>query len=80
MIKILDFREHSKASEKYVDVIFTYPDGSKWEGSIPIEYRRTGISAKSKEEIASLIKKAYDSMNPVNNNEWIKEQDEFWKG
>lgn len=41
-IRVLGERKHSKASEKYVDVIFTYGDGSKWEGSVPIEYRRTG--------------------------------------
>jgi hypothetical protein len=33
-------RTHSKASEKYVDVIFSYDDQTIWNGSIPIEYRR----------------------------------------
>ena len=41
-IKMLGTREHAKASEAYVDVIFTY--GDKQEHlSIPIVYRRTGI-------------------------------------
>ena len=34
---------NSKASEVYVSVRFTYADYI-WEGYVPIEYRRTGIS------------------------------------
>ncbi|MFH1452182.1 MAG: restriction endonuclease [archaeon] len=79
MIKIIGFREHSKASEKYADVIFTYPDGSKWEGSIPIEYRRTGTFAKTKEEINRIINSAYEVMSPKNKDKFIKEQEVFWK-
>lgn len=79
MIKIIGFREHSKASEKYADVLFVYPDGSKWEGSVPIEYRRTGTFAKTDEEINNLLKKAYEVMDPKNKAKFIDEQKEFWK-
>ena len=77
-IKILGFREHNKASERYVDVEFSYKN-SKWSGSVPIEYRRTGVFAKSKEEIKEVLENAYQAMNPVNAGGWLKEQEEFWK-
>ena len=34
---------NTKASEVYVSVRFTYDD-HVWEGYVPIEYRRTGVS------------------------------------
>jgi len=78
-IVILGKREHSKASEVYLDVIFDYPESkSKWKGSVPIEYRRTGIHAKTDEEIAQVLKAAYDAMRPENKEKWLKEQEAFW--
>ena len=77
-IKVLNLREHSKASEKYVDVSFTYPGGFKWEGSIPIEYRRTGTSVKTEKEFMKHIEKAYDLMSPKNQDKWLKEEENFW--
>ena len=36
---------NTKASEEYVHVKFSYPDLHKeWDGWIPVEYRRTGVS------------------------------------
>ena len=35
--------EHSKASEVYIAAEFEYPDFI-WDGWLPIEYRRTGVS------------------------------------
>ena len=78
-IKVLGSRVHTKASEKYIDVTFGYPNGSSWIGSVPIEYRRTGTFAKNKKEIWELLKKAYIFMTPSKKDNWIKEQEEFWK-
>jgi hypothetical protein len=79
MIELLGEREHSKASEKYIDVIFTYSVNEKWKGSVPIVYRRTGVNAKTKEEIKKVIEIAYEFMKPEKAKEWIKQQEEFWK-
>jgi hypothetical protein len=50
-VNILGTRSHSKASEIYVDVSFTYPrEKYNWEGSVPIHYRRTGIFANTAQE------------------------------
>ena len=43
-------KKHTKASEEYIHVLFKYDNGS-WEGWIPLEYRRTGISIKPEDEI-----------------------------
>ena len=76
-IKILGTRYHSKASEKYVDVIFKYGDGVL-SFSVPIEYRRTGIDIKD-DEIAEYLKKVYEEVNPKNWRNWKLEQKDFWK-
>ena len=78
-IKLISFREHNKASERYIDVEFSYSDGSKWKGSVPIEYRRTGTFAKTKEEIKEVLETAYQLMNPKNSQSWLEEQEKFWK-
>ena len=78
-IEVLGGRSHTKASEEYVDVKFHYPkENITWEGSVPTEYRRTGIHANTEIEIVDLLDKTYDLMNPSNYNGWEKEQQDFW--
>lgn len=74
-------RYHSKASERYLEVRFHYPDeGNKtWEGAVPIEYRRTGTFAETPEQIREVIQAAYEAMRPSKREAWLKEQQEFWK-
>lgn len=56
---------NSKASEVYVSVIFTYGD-IRWEGYVPIEYRRTGLSIKfeDKEKLYQYLNFVYVQMKP----------------
>lgn len=78
-IKTLGEREHAKASERYVDVVFEYPEtGDTWEGSVPIEYRRTGVFAETSEDIAVVIQAAYEAMHPTRRVTWLQEQEQFW--
>lgn len=77
-IVIKDRREHSKASERYVDVMFSYDD-KKLELSIPIEYRRTGVGLTDDAEIEEYLDLVYDLCNPQNWGTWRKEQEEFWR-
>ena len=70
---------HSKASEEYVQVRFTY-DSEIWEGWIPVEYRRTGVSI-DKEDVAALhehLNDVYEQLNPANLPDWIDKQETFW--
>ena len=69
-------KKHTKASEEYIDVIFQYEEGI-WEGWIPLEYRRTGISIKPEEEV-SYLNKIYPQLNPSNFQNWLDKQIEFW--
>lgn len=73
-------RAHAKASERYVDVVFRYPDegGAEWRGSVPIEYRRTGVHAESPEEIDATVASAYEAMRPSKKTAWLAEQERFW--
>lgn len=79
-IKILERDlKHSKASEQYISVEFTYPNSLKptslW---IPIEYRRLGISIKNENELNQLLNTVYEQVNPKYKNEWLKSQEKFW--
>ena len=74
-----DYKEHSKASELYIHVCFTYPfENKNWDGWVPIEYRRTGTSIKSVEDLFEHLNAVYEQMNPKNLPEWKKEQELFW--
>ncbi len=72
--------EHKKASESYIHVIFHYPS-KDWDGFIPVEYRRTGISVnvEKKEELEEYLNNLYLKMNPENYEKWKSEQLEWWR-
>ena len=76
-IKRKETRNHSKASEKYIDVKFTY-DESIWEGSVPIEYRRTGTFARDEEEVIKILNETYELLNPKNYQKWLENEEKFW--
>ena len=73
-------KKHSKASEEYLHVRFNYPSGV-WDGWVPIEYRRTGVSIKEGEtdKLFTHLNTVYEQMNPANFNFWLKKQEKFWK-
>lgn len=78
-IKIIGLRLHSKASEKYVDVVFKYPNQKTWEGSIPYFYRRTGLFLETDKEIADLVKQAYEAVKKENSDKWVATEKKLWK-
>lgn len=73
-------KKHSKASEEYVHVEFAYTD-STWNGWVPVEYRRTGVSIKQDEidRLTAYLNKVYEQMNPINFQSWLKKQEQFWQ-
>lgn len=81
-IKLFDGRTmNTKASEEYVHVVFSYPDvNEKWDGWVPVEYRRTGVSipATDKEALEEHLNSIYEQMHPSKYAEWKKEQDKLW--
>ena len=56
---------HTKASEEYYHVQFKYED-SVWDGWVPTEYRRTGVSVQNKEEFIERLNNVYEQLNPQN--------------
>lgn len=81
-ITILDEQRirHSKASEEYVSVLFSY-ENSSWEGWVPVEYRRTGVSIKEDEtnKLNEYLNHVYEKMDPSMYDEWLAEQTDYWK-
>ena len=72
---------NTKASEEYVHVIFSYPDSNtKWDGWVPVQYRRTGVAIVDgdTEALENHLNSVYEQINPVNYPEWKKEQDKLW--
>lgn len=76
-IKITGKREHLKASEKYIDVVFKYGT-TLWEGSVPTTYRRTGTDLESDADVFGHLNYAYESCNPKNWENWLTDQELFW--
>lgn len=68
-IEIISLREHSKASEKFVDVKFIFSNSGLWQGSIPYFYRRTGIFIETTTELCYYLKNIikYFSQEEVKN-------------
>ena len=76
MLAFLGGITHTKASEKYIDVIFHYKD-IDYETSVPLEYRRTGTEIVD-EGIDEYLSQIYEEIHPQNWKEWRKKQDTFW--
>jgi hypothetical protein len=77
-INKIKIRKHTKASEKYVDVIFSYKTFPPYDCSVPFEYRRTGTDILD-EDIDEYLEKVYKEINLLNWEQWKNEQEYFWK-
>lgn len=74
-------KRNTKASEEYVHVKFSYPeDHQEWDGWVPVEYRRTGVSIPidHQEELEAHLNNIYAQMHPSLYPEWVTEQDRLW--
>ena len=72
---------NTKASEAYVHAIFHYPDaGRTWDGWIPVEYRRTGVSIPEGDQAAleARLNSVYAQLHPSRYAAWREEQDRYW--
>ena len=70
-------KQHSKASEEYLHVRFTYESGT-WDGWVPVEYRRTGVSIETQDELIEHLNVVYEQMKPVHRAAWMMKQELFW--
>lgn len=77
-IIIKNFREHAKASEKYVDVKIVQSDGFYWEGSIPYYYRRTGLFIDTPKKLAEYLNKIYPLFDRKSISIFINTESKRW--
>ena len=70
-------KTHSKASEEYIQVRFIYDNNYKWEGWLPVEYRRTGVSISDTNALHEYLNLVYEQLNPTNLEDWLANQEEF---
>ena len=72
---------NTKASEEYVRIKFAYPDVTEeWNGWVPVEYRRTGVSISEtdKEGLEKHLNEIYLQMHPSKYKDWVATQDRLW--
>lgn len=79
-IQILEAEKkvHTKASESYLSVRFSYPNGVHRDVWIPIVYRRTGLDLDTDAKIFSYLDSIYDYLNPSNYDSWRKQETKHW--
>ena len=78
-IEIIQFREHSKASEKYIDINIYEDKKIIWSGSIPYFYRRTGIFIESEEELTKYLNEIKINFTKESINKFISEEMRRWE-
>lgn len=72
------FREHSKASEKYIDVTIVQEDGFTWKGSIPYFYRRTGLFIETPEDLVEYLNEIYPLFSKKAIEEFVNIEAKRW--
>lgn len=77
-ITIKNFRDHSKASEKYVDVKFEN-DNFVWEGSVPYFYRRTGLFISNEKDLSDYLLKINKYFSKKNMEIFKKNERTYWE-
>jgi len=79
-IELKALHEHGKASEKYLSVIFRYPDSdANWEGWIPYHYRRAGLEINEPAELAQLLETVYIACSLAARTAWVQLERERWE-
>ncbi|WP_298996731.1 hypothetical protein [uncultured Tenacibaculum sp.] len=77
-ISIEGFREHSKASEKYIDITFIQKDGYRWIGSIPYFYRRTGLFIETEDDLVKYLNEIYPYFNEAGIEKFKASEKKRW--
>lgn len=71
-------KTNSKASEEYIEVSFVYDNDMEFEWWIPVEYRRTGVSINTDEELFEYLNTVYEQLEYQKMGKWLDKQEEFW--
>ncbi|WP_294962615.1 hypothetical protein [uncultured Flavobacterium sp.] len=72
------FRNHSKASEKYIDVTIVQNDGYSWKGSIPYFYRRAGLFIETPEDLIDYLNTIYPFFSKKAIDDFVATEKKRW--
>ena len=72
------FRQHTKASEKYIDLTFVQKDGFTWKGSIPYFYRRTGLFIETPEDLVQYLNEIYPHFSKTKIEKFASNERKRW--
>lgn len=78
-IQVKTLHEHAKASERYVEVVFYYPNSSNWSGWIPYHYRRAGIEINTAKELAQFLETVYPFCSEQASTVWVSTEVALWE-
>jgi len=78
-ITIIGLRDHSKASEKYINVEYRFDDGSIWKGAIPYFYRRTGLFIETEQELCEYMKTIKNYFSKTNIAKFVVLEKRRWE-
>lgn len=71
-------KTHSKASEEYIAVEFTY-EHKTWSGWVPVEYRRTGVQLNDIADINEYLNQVYSEIESSFDGSWFSTQKTYWE-
>ena len=61
-------------------MVFRYGNGEVWEGWVPVECRRTGLSVPRDSNSEHVyLEQVYEEMDPAHREAWLRDQENFWK-
>lgn len=78
-IEVLGLEEHTKASEKYIVVRFSYENQEPWDGFVPYSYRRTGLFMEDPKDMIQHLEAVHHALKKENASEWVKAERELWE-
>ena len=78
-ILITGIRQHSKASEEYIDVEIIQDNNYKWVGSIPFIYRRSGLFLRTEKEITKYLCDIKKYFTKENIEQFKQEELSYWQ-
>lgn len=77
-IEATEFLQNTKASDYFVRVVLSFPDGYRKEVVVPYIYRRSNLNLKSEEEVAGYLKSIKPCFTPQAMEEWKKREWSKW--
>lgn len=77
-IKVTGFRNHTKASEKYVDVTIFFSNDHVWEGSVPFYYRRTGLFLYDEDQLVKYLNRVKELFDKNSINNFVQQERKRW--